>query len=305
MSGPEAAARGRRGLAVSAASGRLGRAVLADLAHQPAPAPVVAIARRPEALAGAGVEVRAGDYASIDSMTAALAGIGTLLMISAPVAGAGDRVALHRNVIEAARRAGVGTVIFTSVVGNGREEGTFFYPTQQVNRQTEADLRASGLGWVVARNALYLDLDVAHIVRAGPGGVYGNPAGEGRAPYLTIAEIGHACARLLADAAPHRGRVYNISAQCATQAELVALANEVFGLDVRYEPISDEASIEKFRRLMPERGEAVARMLTGCFQCMRAGAFEVPSDYEAAAGRLPKSLRRMMEDLRSQAARPR
>jgi NAD(P)H dehydrogenase (quinone) len=298
LTGPLPAARAGRALAVSAASGRLGRAVLDDLAREPAAAPVVAIARRPEKLAGARVELRAGDYASIESMTAALAGIEALLMISAPVAGAGDRVALHRNVIEAARRAGVGTVIFTSVVGNGREAGTLFYPTQQVNRQSEAELRASGLGWVVARNALYLDLDIAHIVRAGESGVYGNPAGEGRAPYLTIGEIAHACARLLVDAARHRGRVYNISAECATQAELVALANDVFHLKVRYEPISVEASIERFHRLMPERGEAVARMLTGCFQCMRAGAFDVPSDYETATGRPPKSLRRMMEELR-------
>jgi hypothetical protein len=41
-------------------------------------------------------------------------------------------------------------------------------------------------------------------------------------------------------------------------------------------------------------------MLTGCFQCIRIGAFDVPSDYEAAAGRPVKSVRAMMEDCRDQ-----
>ena len=47
------------------------------------------------------------------------------------------------------------------------------------------------------------------------------------------------------------------------------------------------------------RGKDVARMLTGCFQCVRNGAFKVQTDFEAAAGRPVKSTRRMMEELRA------
>ena len=280
-------------IAVTAASGRLGKAVLGYLAA----VDPVAVVRDPERAGLDGIQARAGDYASIDSMIAALAGIDTVVMISAPVKIDSDRVTLHRNVIAAARSAHVRRVIYTSVIGGGGEEDTLFYPTQQVNRQAETDLAASGLSWTVLRNGLYLDLDLGHIRRAGPDGVYANPGATGRAGYISIDEIAYATARVAATPG-HAGRTYNLVGECMTQAELVAIANEVFGLSVRYEPITDDECIARFARLMPERGEAVARMLTGCFQCIRKGAFDVPSHYEAAAGRKAKSVRRMMEELR-------
>ncbi len=256
----------------------------------------VAIARSPERIGIPGIEKRAGDYQSVEAMSAALAGIDTAVMISAPVTVGIDRVALHRSVIEAAGRAGVRTLIYTSLIGNGAEEGTLFFSTQQVNRQAEADLRNSSLQWVILRNGLYLELDLAHIIAAGPAGAYANPGGDGRAPYITIDELGYATARVAATGG-HHGRTYNLVSECISQGALVEMANEVFGLRVRYESMSDEACIEKFRRLMPQRGDAVARMLTGCFQCIRKGAFEVPSDYAAATGRLARSVRAMLEDI--------
>jgi hypothetical protein len=67
----------------------------------------------------------------------------------------------------------------------------------------------------------------------------------------------------------------------------VQMVNEVYGLSVSYEPITDE---ECFAKLEPVRGEIVANMLTGCYQCIRNGAYDVPSDFEAATGRPAKSI---------------
>ena len=79
-----------------------------------------------------------------------------------------------------------------------------------------------------------------------------------------------------------------------TQAELVNMVNDSCGLQVRYETISDE---QCFARLEPERGEAVANMLTGCYQCIRNGAYDVPSDFAAAAGREPKSVSQQIHEI--------
>jgi NAD(P)H dehydrogenase (quinone) len=283
-------------IAVTAASGRLGHAILRELARQGLARETVAVARDPRRVQVPGIEARPGDYGSVAGMTAALAGIDTAVMISAPVAGGSERIPLHRNVIEAARVAGVRRVLFTSVIGNGREMDTLFGPTQQVNRQTEADLQASGLEWVIGRNGLYLELDLIQMRKARESGVYSNPAGSGRCPYLTIDEIAYAFARLATDGR-QAGQIYNITSENLTQAELLGLACGIFGLDVRYEVMSDEACITKFRTLMPERGEAVAHMLTGCFQSIRAGAFDVPSHFREAAGRPPKTVRQMLEGL--------
>lgn len=283
-------------IAVTAASGRLGQAVLGYLVQNPGPAEVVAVARSPEKFPLSGINVRAGDYQHREQMTAALAGIHTVLMISAPVVMGTDRVALHRNVISAAKAAGVRRIVFTSVIGSDAEQDTLFAATQRVNRQTEADLAASGLDWAVARNALYLDLDLMHIRKAQESGVYRNNGGDGRCGYLSIDELAYATAKLAANDQAN-GRIYNLVGESLTQAELVALACEVFGLDVRYETLTVDENIARFMAdpRIAARGEEVARMLTGCFECIARGAFDLPSDYEAVAGRPARSVREQME----------
>jgi len=272
-------------VAVSAASGRLGQAMLAHLAAEPGIAAVTAIVRSPERVAGIGVELRQGDYQDPAGLARALSGVDTLILISAPV-GSGDRVTMHRNAISAARQAGVRRVIFTSVIGSDREQDTLFWPTQRENRQTEADLRASGLDWTIGRNGLYLELDVGHILRAAAGdGVYRNNGGDGRCGYITLDELGFAYAKL-ASGSQHAGQTWTLAGDPVTQAEIVAGVSQVFGVTVRYEAITVEANIARFMadKKIAARGEAVARMLSGCFQCISKGAFDVPSDYARATG---------------------
>ena len=285
-------------IAVTAASGRLGHAVLRHLVDQVGASNTVAVARSPEKVEAGGVEVRAGDYSDAGQMRAALAGIDTVVMISAPVVTGTDRVALHRNVIAAAKAAGVRKLLFTSVIGSDGEQDTLFAPNQRVNRQAEADLAASGLDWVVARNALYLELDLMHIRKAQVSGVYRNNGGDGRCGYLTIDELAFAIAKLATDDAAN-GRIYNLVGENLSQADLVRLACEVFHLDVRYEPLTVEENIARFMAdpRIAARGEEVAKMLTGCFQCIARGAFDVESDYADAAGRPPRRVREQMEAL--------
>lgn len=287
-------------VAVTAASGRLGRAIIKVLCDDVGAENVVAVVRSPEQVDLAQVEKRGGDYHSVDEMAAAFDGVDTVIMISAPVVIGTDRVALHRNVIEAAKRAGVRKMLYTSVIGNGKEEGTMFFATQQVNRQAEHDLEASGMEWIVARNALYLELDLNHILRARETGVYQNNGGDGRCGYLTIDELAYATAKLATDD-KHNGRVYNLIGRTThTQAELVAMANEVFGMNVEYQVMSPEDNVERFMQdpAISSRGEEVARMLTGCFECIAAGAFDVESDFEAAAGRPAKTTIAQMHEIR-------
>lgn len=283
---------------VTAASGRLGHAILRELVAASGAADVVGVARNPGRIEVPGIERRRGDYESAMSMEAALADLDSVVMISAPVKVGTDRVAMHRTVIDAAKHAGVRKLVFTSVIGDDVGEEALFYPSQRVNRETEALVRSSGLEWIVARNGLYLDLDLRSIRTAAETGVYRTNGGDGRCGYISIAELGYALAQL-AIRDDCNGEVVNLSGENLTQAEIVALANEVFGSDVRYEEITARQCIDKFMAIpdYAARGIEVANMLAGCFECMREGKLDVPSDFERAAGRPVKSTRRQMQEL--------
>jgi len=282
---------------VTAASGRLGHAIINALSDEMDPGDIVGIARSPEKINCPDIEKRSGDYHSIDDCTEALRGIDTVIMISAPVTPGTDRVVMHRNVIEAAKRAAVRKILFTSVIGNGEEEGTLFFATQNINRQAEEDVKNSGLQWIIGRNGLYIELDLGHILRADQGGVYQNNGATGRCGYISIGELGFAFARL-ATSDQCNGQILNLTGENRTQAELVDLANQVFGMNVEYQSITDEENIERFMadEKIAARGEEVARMLTGCFQCVRKGAFDVESDFARATGRPAQSTLQQMEE---------
>ena len=285
---------------VTGASGRLGHAVLGELLTRLPAGEVIAIARDPARVSIDDISVRQGDYADPDAMRAALAGVDVLLLISAPVVTGTDRLALHRNVIDAAVAAGVSKVIYTSVIGNEKAVGTHFEPFYQLNKATEEYLQASGLNWVIARNGLYLDLDVGHIrLAADRDGVYRNNAGEGRCGYISIAELGYALAELaVSDRCD--GMAVNLFGGLHTQAELVALVNAAYELNVRYEAVSLEDNIARLLQdeRIAARGREVAEMLSGCFQCMEHGAYEVMSHFDRAAGRPAKSIPEQLDTLR-------
>jgi NAD(P)H dehydrogenase (quinone) len=277
---------------------------LRELAAQFPALPRVAVVRDPARLAGmAGVEVRRGDYGDLDSMVEALRGVTAMVLVSAPAIGGSDRITLHRNAIEAARRAGVRRVVYTSVIGNGTELRTPFAATQAVNRQTEADLMATDLEWIVARNGFYLDIDVEHMRKANERGWYASSSGEGRCGYISIAELAYATAQLVAGSRAAR-RIYNLVGESISVPDLTRLANQVFGLNVEYRLISDEEKLASARhdlRVLARGGEEIAQMFTGLMQGQRLGAFDVPSDFEAAAGRPCLSMRAMLESLRPSA----
>ncbi|MGK0498428.1 MAG: NAD(P)H dehydrogenase (quinone) [Oceanicoccus sp.] len=285
-------------IAISAASGRLGHAILSELVATAGPENVVAIVRDPTKLRIANIETRCADYQSPAQLAEALQGLDTLIMISAPVASGGDRLQMHKNVIAAAVNAKVRKLIYTSVISNGLESGTLYADFANINAQTETCIKDSGLQWVIARNGLYLDLDVAQIRAAAESGKYQNSGHEGRCGYMSILEAAHAYAALaLNDNCSQQ--VLNIIGPCYKQSELVEAVNRTFGMQIQYQPISFEANLQRLRGIpfIANRGEDLINMLAGCFQCIENNVFDVASDYLAATGREPISLDEQMQRL--------
>lgn len=265
-------------IAVTAASGQLGRAIVNALTANDSADTVIAIARNPDKARDLGVEVRQGDYTDRAGFERALNGVDVVLLVSG-MAAPDERIGQHRNVIEAARAAGVGKIVYTSV--QGPDKGTSFSPIVQGNRQTEQDIRDSGMDWVLGRNGIYIEPDIEYIKTYQAVGEIANCAGEGKCGYTTRDELAYAYAQMLTSDA-HNGRTYNLHGEALTQAEVADYMSHAFGTTLVYRGMS----VEEYRQdRINELGEFMGMVIAGIYAGIREGAFDNPSDYAEAAGR--------------------
>lgn len=265
-------------IAVTAASGQLGGAIVQALVSLRGNESVVGLARSPNKAQGFGVEVRPGDYDQPAQLESSLAGVDAVLLVSG-MAAPDARIQQHRNVIDAARSAGVRKIVYTSI--QGLEEGTGFSPVVQSNRQTEADVRGSGLDWVIGRNGIYIEPDVEYMPTYKARGEIANCAGDQKCGYTTREELGFAYAQMLIGDA-HAGQTYALHGEPITQAQLAKYLNQAFGTALSYRDMSVDAyRAERTEELGPFLGKIIA----GIYEGIRLGALDVPSDYATAAGR--------------------
>tara|TARA_R110002096_G_scaffold123816_3_gene267733 strand:- start:13374 stop:14228 length:855 start_codon:yes stop_codon:yes gene_type:complete len=265
-------------IAVTAASGHLGAKIVKATSALVGNDGVIGIARSPEKAAGLGVEIRAGDYQNKAQFEKALQGVETVLLVSGMDAPK-KRIPQHRNVIEAAVSCGVSKIVYTSV--QGPEDGTAFSPIVESNRQTEQDVRDSGLEWVIGRNGIYIEPDVEYIETYKAKGEIANCAGDGKCGYTTRSELAYAYARMLTEP-KHNSSTYNLHGEPITQQQLAKYFNGVFGTELVYRPMS----VEDYRKeRVAELGDFIGTVIAGIYEGIRRGHYDSLSDFEAAAGR--------------------
>lgn len=195
-------------LLVTGASGQLGQIVVERLLETVPAGRIVAMVRDGEAgrrFAARGIEVRVADYGQPTTLDAAFAGIGRVLLISSNAIG--ERLAQHRNAIEAAARAGVGLLAYTSVL----HADTSPLGLAEEHRQTEALLRASGVPYVVLRNGWYTENHTAAIPAALAHGALIGSAGEGRISSAARVDYADAAAAVLTSGEDWSGRVIELA----------------------------------------------------------------------------------------------
>ncbi|MCG6156815.1 SDR family oxidoreductase [Rubinisphaera margarita] len=265
-------------IAVTAASGHLGGEIVKAVVDLIGSNHVIGLARTPENAASLGVEIRPGDYESREQLENSLAGIETVLLVSG-MDDPAKRIEQHRNVIEAAKAAGVRKLVYTSV--QGAEQGTAFSPIVHSNRQTEQDVRESGLDWVIGRNGIYIEPDIDYLDTYRTQGEIANCAGDGKCGYTTRPELAAAYAHLLTES-KHNGQTYNLHGEPITQQQLTHFLNETFGTDLKYRSMS----VEEYRQdRIAELGDFIGTVIAGIYEGIRNGALNNESHFAQAAGR--------------------
>lgn len=211
-------------IAITGATGQLGR--LAITALKARGAKPVALARDPVKAADLGVETRAFDYTAADP--AALAGVETLVLISSN--DFNDRVGQHRNVLAAAKAAGIRRVIYTSILKGDQSPMIL----AQDHIATEAALVEAGIPATILRNGWYTENYTGALGAALQHGAMIGAAGEGRVTSAARKDYAEAIAVTALDAA-HTGKTYELAGDTAhTGAEFAAAVASTAGKPVAY-----------------------------------------------------------------------
>lgn len=274
-------------IVVTGATGALGSHVVSHLLDRGVqPEEVVAGGRNEErltALADRGVRTARMDYDDPATLDAVLREGDRLLLVSGTEVG--HRIAQHRTVVEAAVRAGVGLVAYTSILNADDNPVSL----AEDHRATESVLAASGLPTVVLRNGWYLENYTGQLGTYQQTGSVLGAAGDGRIAAATRSDFAEAAAAVLADG-DHAGRVYELGGTSFTLAELAHAVATATGQDVAHRNVS----LAEFRRTMSEVGMpgSVVAMLVSAEAAIAAGALATDSaDLAELIGRQPTTMR--------------
>jgi len=285
-------------LLVTGGSGGLGRRVL-ELLLEAKAGNLIATTRKPEKLAdlaARGVVVRKADFEDPGSLPDAFAGADRLLLISTDaVDKPGRRIAQHRAALDAAVRAGVKHVIYTSLTAPEPDSPITFAPDHY---GTEQALAASQMGWTILRNNVYTEGLIRSLPQAVASGKLVAAAGDGGAAYVTREDCARAAASALAAQGLNRKILDITGPAVVTHSDLARIASDLTGRPVIYTSIP----ADELRKGMMAAGipEVFADIMVSFDVARAKGTLAVVSNaVQELTGRAPTSVAAFLESQRA------
>nr|WP_304219758.1 SDR family oxidoreductase [Fredinandcohnia onubensis] len=266
---------------VTGATGKLGSKVVESLLKSVPASDLVMSVRNPEKAEGLrtrGVEVRQGDFDRPETLDNAFEGIDRLLIISAD-GNNETRIQQHANAVQAADRAGIKFIAYTSLA-NATESKNLMAPPHVA---TEAAIIKTGIPYSFLRNNWYLENEIGSIQGAIAGAPWVTSAGKGKVGWALQQDYADAAAAVLLGKG-HENTVYELSGPLLNQEELASALGNVLGKEIPVQQVSDE----KYAEIMKGLGlpDFVLPIVVGIQESIRNGSLEVKSnDFEKVLGR--------------------
>jgi len=285
-------------LVVTGANGNVGRQVVAQLLRDGA-TNVVAASRNPEQLTelkNLGADLVHADFDEPDTLDAAFSGARRVLIISTNALGVpGQRLRQHKAAVDAATRAGMDRIVYTSMANPEPGSPIPFAPD---HLETERAVRESGVPFTILRPNWYMESLLISLPQALVSGQWYSAAGGGRTAYVARADVSRtAAACLLGELSENE--VIDVSGPAAlTVADVAAIANSV--LDANINVI--EVSAEQLAGGLASGGipGPLAELLVAMDLNTKIGRMDVVSDaVERLTGRPPQSVRDFIEENRA------
>ena len=222
-------------IAVTGATGKLGQLVIEELKQRVGAGNIVALVRSPEKAAQLGVEARKFDYNQPAGLPAALAGVDRLLLISGSEVG--KRYEQHAAVIDAAKAANVGALVYTSLLK--ADTSTLVLAGEHLS--TESYLKSSGLPYTILRNGWYTENyteSLGGVLQLGT--LYGS-SGDGKISSAIRADYAAAAAAVLTGD-PYSNKTYELAGDEAyTMTDYAAEISKQSGKTIPYVNVPEAA----------------------------------------------------------------
>lgn len=283
-------------LLVTGASGHLGRLVIKHLIESNGvdPSRIVAASRDPSKLAdlaAKGVNTVAADFEKPETLEKAFAGVGRLLLISTDALGpGGQRLAQHTAAVNAAKAAGVGHIIYTSMP-NAEDSLVTFAPD---HLGTEQAIKASGIGYSILRNSWYMENLFGSLSNAVASGHWYTASGQGKTPHIAREDLARAAAAVLASNDTSSSTVTLTGSELFTVEQIASLASEITGKPISVVHVPDEGLAQGLTAAgLPE---FIIPMVVSFDANTRAGKFDIITDsFTKLTGKTPVKLKAFLE----------
>jgi NAD(P)H dehydrogenase (quinone) len=280
---------------VTGATGHLGSAVVTQLLKNTAAGNIAAFARdenKAKDLKGKGIEVRIGSYDDMPSLDLAMQGIEKVLLIS----GNGPtRLQQHKNVVTAAKKAGVEHILFTTIALKDMKTAALRSLMEDLY-QAEDFIKESGLTYTILRNTLYTGATPLFggekVIKTG----ISLPTGNGKVPFALRRELGEAAANALLQKG-HENQTYELTASdLYSYGDVARELSALSGRTVNYtdaDPATFPAKLKEFG--LPE---IVVLLVTSFSADVKNHQFEIlTKDLEKLLGRKPASLKEGLKEV--------
>ncbi|GGG26828.1 NAD(P)-dependent oxidoreductase [Rhodococcoides trifolii] len=297
-------------IVISGASGDLAGRVTQQLLAEDPRRELTLVTRTPAKIEveGPNVSVRRGNFERPELFDEAYRGGDILLLVSG--LNLGRRTTEHRSAIDAAKRAGIRHVVYTSV--GGVQPGN---PALSAidHLETERDLRTSGLAYSILRNALYAEIVSAiWLAPAAREGVLEMATGYGSLAPVSKVDVARAATSILTSPDRHVDTVYEITGpELLSMTEIVRLGSEVFETPISYRPVSERERLAFFDSVgmprtydpdMPPNPEghmwASDELVSADLAVARGYQALLSGHVEQITGQAPASLRSVLESVK-------
>lgn len=241
-------------IGITGATGQLGRKVIDNLEEKTATDQIVVLVRSPEKASDMRVEARSFDYSKPETLERGLEGVDRLLLISSSEVG--KRAEQHINVIEAAKKAGVKWIVYTSLL----HADTSSLSLAPEHLESEAALKESGIDYTILRNGWYTENYTASIPSALENGAFIGSAGNGKVSSATRKDYAEAAVAAILDES-NKGKVFELAGDDSyTLTDLAAEISKQTDKDIPYKnlPEDEYAKILKSAGLPEFFAEAIA-----------------------------------------------